>query len=253
MLIAESPDGNYSRRKNAGLMPGRGATRRSGRTWHLDLRHHARWLPDCRQTGSNPFHPSRGLLATNLPVFPRRLQLSVPLGLNLLLMPGEHVLRRDVSDGAVQTHVVVMLYVTLHQTKRIFERQRRPGPNALPFEGFVPTFDLAVRLRVIRRSPHVRHARDANELLEVLSDELRPVVGNDSRSNARILLFGTFQNDFNIGLRHRLPQIPMNQETAVAVQDAAQVVERRANVQVGNIDMPMLVRLRRLFKTRPFF
>ena len=32
MLIAESPDGNYSRRKNAGLMPGRGATRRSGRT-----------------------------------------------------------------------------------------------------------------------------------------------------------------------------------------------------------------------------
>ena len=52
MLIAESPDGNYSRRKNAGLMPGRGATRRSGRTWHLDLRHHARWLPDCQQTGS---------------------------------------------------------------------------------------------------------------------------------------------------------------------------------------------------------
>ena len=64
-------------------------------------------------------------------------------------MPGEHVLRRDVSDGAVQTHVVVMLYVTLHQTKRIFERQRRPGPNALPFEGFVPTFDLAVRLRIV--------------------------------------------------------------------------------------------------------
>ena len=44
----------------------------------------------------------------------------------------------------------------------------------------------------------------------------------------------------------------MNQETAVAVQDAAQVVERRANVQVRNIDMPMLVRLRRLFKAGPF-
>src|SRR6516165_2985133 len=167
-------------------------------------------------------------------------------------MPGEYVLWRDVADSAVQAHVVVMLYVTLHQTKRIFERQRRPGPNALPFEGFVPTFDFAIRLRVIRRSPDVRHARDANELLEVLSDELRPVVGNDSRFNARILLFGTFQNDLNVGFRHRLPQIPMNQETAVAVQDAAQVVERRANVQVGNIDMPMLVRLRLLFKTRPF-
>jgi hypothetical protein len=54
-------------------------------------------------------------------------------------------------------------------------------------------FDFAVRLRVIRRSPDVRHARDANEVLEVLGDELRPVVGNDSRFNARILLFGTFQ------------------------------------------------------------
>ena len=53
MLIAESPHGNYSRRKNAGLMPGRGATRRSGCTWHLDLRHHARWLPDGRLLGSN--------------------------------------------------------------------------------------------------------------------------------------------------------------------------------------------------------
>ncbi len=48
--------------------------------------------------------------------------------LNLLLMPDEHVLWRDVADGTVQTHVVVMLYVTLHQTPRIFERQRRPGP-----------------------------------------------------------------------------------------------------------------------------
>src|SRR5262249_37335494 len=107
-------------------------------------------LDKCRQTGSNPFHPSRGPLAAILPLFPRRVQLPIPLGLNLLLMPGEHVLWRDVADSAVQTHVVVMLYVTLHQTPRIFERQRRPGPNALPFEGFVPTFDFAVRLRVIR-------------------------------------------------------------------------------------------------------
>jgi hypothetical protein len=35
----------------------------------------------------NPFHLSRGLLAAILPLFPRRLQLPIPLGLNLLLMP----------------------------------------------------------------------------------------------------------------------------------------------------------------------
>ena len=45
---------------------------------------------------------SRGPLAAILPLFPRRLQLPIPVGLNLLLMPGEHVLWRDVADGAVR-------------------------------------------------------------------------------------------------------------------------------------------------------
>ena len=49
-------------------------------------------------------------------------------------MPGEHVLRRDEADGAVQTDVVVMLYLALNQTPRIFQRQRRSGTDALPFE-----------------------------------------------------------------------------------------------------------------------
>jgi hypothetical protein len=40
------------------------------------------------KTGRNPFHPSVG------PLFPRRLQFQIPVGLNLLLMPGEDVLRR---------------------------------------------------------------------------------------------------------------------------------------------------------------
>ena len=116
----------------------------------------------------------------------------------------------------------------------------------------MPALDLAVRLRVIGRSPDVLHARNADELLEVLGDELRVVIGNDSRLNAGVPLFGLFQNDLNVGLGYCLPQIPINQETAVAVQDAAQVAERRANVEMGNVDMPMLVWLRRLFKAGPF-
>ena len=102
-------------------------------------------------TGSSPFHPPRGPLAAILPLFPRRVQFPIPLGLNLLLMPGEHVRGRDVADGAVQTHVVVMLWVTPHQTKRIFERERSSGTKGFPFEGFVPTSDFAVRLRVMGR------------------------------------------------------------------------------------------------------
>jgi hypothetical protein len=53
-------------------------------------------------------------------------------------MPGEHVLRRDVADGTVQTDVVVKPYVTLNQTARIsssplFAISIRPFP-AIPFE-----------------------------------------------------------------------------------------------------------------------
>jgi hypothetical protein len=35
---------------------------------------------------------SRSPLATNLPLFSRLLQLPIPLGMDLLLTPGEHVL-----------------------------------------------------------------------------------------------------------------------------------------------------------------
>jgi hypothetical protein len=52
------------------------------------------------------FHPSRGLLATNLPLFPRRLQLPIPLGLNLLLMPGEHGRPGRFSGGSKNPHKI---------------------------------------------------------------------------------------------------------------------------------------------------
>jgi spermidine synthase len=51
--------------------------------------------------------------------------------MDLLLTPGEHVLRRDVADRTVQSDVVVMVDVALHQTPRIFQRQWRSRPDAL--------------------------------------------------------------------------------------------------------------------------
>jgi hypothetical protein len=78
-----------------------------------------------------------------------------------------------------------VLKVSLHQTPCIIERQRRSRPDALSFERFVPALDLPVRLRVKRRGSDVRHARDPNELLEVLSDELRPIARDDPGSRVR--------------------------------------------------------------------
>src|SRR5208337_5191993 len=112
--------------------------------------------------GSWPFHQafrsSRSLLPTKLPPFPRLLQLPVALGVDLLSPPRQHVLRSEVADGAIQPNVVVMLDVALHQSPRIFQRQRRSRPDALPPERFVPAFDLSVRLGIVRRGSDVGHA-----------------------------------------------------------------------------------------------
>src|SRR5262250_2188874 len=87
------------------------------------------------------------------------------------------------------------------------------------------------------------HPRDADELLEVSGDELRSVVGDDPWFCLRILLPSSLQDDFDFRFGHRFPQIPMDDRTAKALQNAAQVVEGAAHVDVGNIDMPMLVRV----------
>src|SRR5215467_14968895 len=87
------------------------------------------------------------------------------------------------------------------------------------------------------------HSCDADELLEVPGDKLWPVVRDDPRFCFRIFLSPSLQDDFNFCFGHRFPQIPMDDRTAVAIQNAAQVVEGAAHIDVGNIDMPMLVRV----------
>ena len=111
--------------------------------------------------------------------------------------------------------------ITLDQPPRILGRQRHAGPNAFALQRLVPTLQLAVGLRIVRRRSHVRHARDANEFLEVLGDKLRPVVGDDPRLGLRIFLLGGLENDLDIDFPHRLAQVPLHDRTAVAVQHAA--------------------------------
>ena len=79
---------------------------------------------------------SRSLLPTNLTLFSCLLQLPISLRVDLLLTPGEHVLRRDVANGTVQADIVVMFHVAFHQLPRILQRQRRSRPDALSLERF---------------------------------------------------------------------------------------------------------------------
>ena len=66
----------------------------------------------------------------------------------------------------------------------------------------------------------MRHTRDPDELLEVPRDELRTVVGDDPRPRFGVFLLCSLQNDFDLGLGHRLAQIPVHQSPAEAIQHA---------------------------------
>ena len=116
----------------------------------------------------------------------------------------------------------------------------------------MPALDFPVRLRIVRRGADVRHARDSNKFLEVLSHELGSIIRNDAWLAVRATLLGTLQDDLDICLLHRLAQIPVHNKTAVPIQHAAQIVERAAHIDVGNINMPMLVWRRGLLEAGPF-
>ena len=46
---------------------------------------------------------------------------------------------------------------------------------------------------------------EMHELLEVASDELRAIVGDDSRLGFQVLLLGSLQDHFDIGFSHSVP------------------------------------------------
>ena len=78
-----------------------------------------------------------------------------------------------------------------------------------------------------------------------LSEMIRGLTsGYFSRARSKMISISAFHD--------RFPQIPMYDRTAIPIQNAAQVIKGPAHVDVGNIDMPMLVGLRRMIKPCSF-
>jgi hypothetical protein len=123
----------------------------------------------------------------------------------------------------------------------IIDRPHRRHSNAITFNRPVITLHLAIALRTIRRGLHMRHTCNTNELFEVARDKLRAIVGNDSWLRVGIFLSRSLKNGFEIDLFHFLADFPVYNGTTTAVQDAAHEIKRTADVQVTDIDMPMLV------------
>ena len=170
----------------------------------------------------------------------------VPFFKDFLLPATELVHWSHVANGAMQPDVVVVGNELLHHPPGIVKGKRYAGANALSLDGGMKSFQLAVGLWIIRRRPHVRHAGEPDEFLEILGNELRAVIGDDPRPGFGVFLLGPLDNDLHILLRHLLPDLPMNDETAAAVEQAAQIIKGAADIEMRHIDMPMFMRTKRL-------
>jgi hypothetical protein len=51
------------------------------------------------------------------------------------------------------------------------------------------------------------------------------------------------QDALDISLGHRLADLPVDDGAAGAIEDRAQVVERSREVDIGHVDVPVLVRV----------
>jgi hypothetical protein len=65
------------------------------------------------------------------------------------------------------------------------------------------------------------HAGDADELLEVLGDKLRSVVGDDAWACRGELFTGALDDGGDVGFGHGFADFPVDDEAAVAIEQAA--------------------------------
>ncbi len=137
------------------------------------------------------------------------------------------------------------LFPVSNSQRAIFHFWVEPA-HALAFEGLVPAFDLAVALRIIGRGADVGHAGDAHKFLEILGDELRPVVGDDARGLVGKGFAAALDDDFDVGFFHLRTDVPVYDKAAVAVEDGEEKIKGASYIYEADIDMPLLMRAERL-------
>ena len=158
-----------------------------------------------------------------------------------------------IADGAVESYGIVMAYIVAGHALGILDVEGCFGADALLLEAFVPAFDLAVALGVKGAGSHMGHAGEANELLEVFGDKLRPVVGDDAWCCIGESFSGFLEDEFDLALGHGFLNIPVNNGSAVAIEDAAEVIKGSRDIDIRHIGMPMLVGCQRLGEAGTLF
>src|SRR3954453_13756655 len=96
------------------------------------------------------------------------------------------------------------------------------------------------------------HPAEPDELLEILGDELRAVVRDDPGPRVGIPLTCPLDDRLDLGFGHALADLPVNDEPAAAIEQAAEVEERAGDVDIGDVDVPVLMHPERLLEAFPF-
>lgn len=98
----------------------------------------------------------------------------------------------------------------------------------------------------------MRHAADADEVLEVLGHELRTVVRDDTWRHPREAFPGPLDDLLDFLLFHGCTDFPVDDEAAAAIQETAQVVEGTRDVEIRDVHVPVLMHPKGLLKARAF-
>src|SRR5258705_10192879 len=96
------------------------------------------------------------------------------------------------------------------------------------------------------------HSTDPNELLEVLGDELGAVVRDDPGPLAGETLAAPLDDRLDFRLGHALTNLPVDDESTAAVQQAAEGEEGPGDVDVRDVDVPVFMHPERLLEAFPF-
>ena len=134
----------------------------------------------------------------------------------------------------------------------LLDVERGAWANAVGFERLVPAFDFAVGLGIVRRSFDVGETGHADELFEVLGNELGPIVGNDPWLCFGVLFQSALDDDLYVGFGHGLAQLLVDDEARASVEQRAEVVKRPGHVDVRDVHMPVLVGGQWLNEARTF-
>ena len=169
--------------------------------------------------------------------------------MNRLLATFQHVQWCNIAYGRVESLRIVVFHKAAYCSLCVLDRQWRRRTNALALDRPVIAFDLAIALRIEWACADVRHPGDLHEVLEVIRDELRTVVRDDPRTRPREPLTSLLQQNLDLLFSHLRRDVPRNNQPREAIDDGRHEYERAGDVDVSNINVPVLVRGERLNKT----